>query len=172
MRPYRITADPGRWPRGVDMAQVVRRLGGEAVVVDTSAHVLAREPAPLGEALGEALRKDGVELVLSASAALARRDGEDFVLSSAVDLSRHPSPGPVGVAQPGCSPSCCWHWCRRLPLSLSRSSSSWRCCCPCDGSSCSPFWAHGSAGSAVRGTFLVIPVLSFMALVEDLAELY
>ena len=39
-----------------------------------------REPAPLGEALGEALRRDGIELVLGASATAARRDGEDYVL--------------------------------------------------------------------------------------------
>jgi hypothetical protein len=43
-------------------------------------HVLAREPAPLGEALGEALRHDGIELVLGVHATAASRDGEDFVL--------------------------------------------------------------------------------------------
>jgi dihydrolipoamide dehydrogenase len=42
--------------------------------------VLAREPAPLGEALGEALRRDGIELVLGVHATSASRDGEDFVL--------------------------------------------------------------------------------------------
>ena len=40
----------------------------------------AREPAPLGEALGEALRRDGIELVLGVQAIAASRDGEDFVL--------------------------------------------------------------------------------------------
>jgi pyruvate/2-oxoglutarate dehydrogenase complex dihydrolipoamide dehydrogenase (E3) component len=70
----------GGGPVGVEMAQAVRRLGGEAVVVEGSAHLLAREPAPLGEALGEALLKDGIELVLSANATGARRDGDDFVL--------------------------------------------------------------------------------------------
>ena len=70
----------GAGPVGVEMAQVVQRLGGQAVVVDTGEHVLPREPAPLGKALGESLRRDGVELVLSASATAARRDGEEFVL--------------------------------------------------------------------------------------------
>jgi dihydrolipoamide dehydrogenase len=42
--------------------------------------VLAREPAPLGDALGEALRRDGIELVLGVQATEASRDGEDFVL--------------------------------------------------------------------------------------------
>ncbi len=40
----------------------------------------AEGPAPLGEGLGEALRRDGIELELGARATAARRDGEDFVL--------------------------------------------------------------------------------------------
>ena len=70
----------GGGPVGVEMAQAVRRLGGEAVVIDMAEHVLAREPAPLGEALGEVLRGEGIELVLSANATAARHDGEDYVL--------------------------------------------------------------------------------------------
>jgi pyruvate/2-oxoglutarate dehydrogenase complex dihydrolipoamide dehydrogenase (E3) component len=70
----------GGGPVGVEMAQAVRRLGGEAVIVDMSEHVLGREPAPLGDALGEVLRREGIELVLSANAAAARREGDDFVL--------------------------------------------------------------------------------------------
>ena len=70
----------GGGPVGVEMAQAVRRLGGEVAVVDMSDHLLAREPAPLGEALGEALHREGIELVLSANATAARRDGEDYVL--------------------------------------------------------------------------------------------
>jgi dihydrolipoamide dehydrogenase len=70
----------GGGPVGVEMAQVVRRLGGEAAIVDMSERVLAREPAPLGDALGDALRSEGIELVLSANATAARRDGEDYVL--------------------------------------------------------------------------------------------
>jgi pyruvate/2-oxoglutarate dehydrogenase complex dihydrolipoamide dehydrogenase (E3) component len=70
----------GGGPVGVEMAQAVRRLGGGAVIVDTSEHVLAREPAPLGEALGEVLGREGVELVLSATVTAARGEGEDYVL--------------------------------------------------------------------------------------------
>jgi pyruvate/2-oxoglutarate dehydrogenase complex dihydrolipoamide dehydrogenase (E3) component len=70
----------GGGPVGVEMAQAVRRLGGEVALVDRGEHVLGREPAPLGEALGEVLRREGIELVLSASAEAARRDGEDYVL--------------------------------------------------------------------------------------------
>jgi pyruvate/2-oxoglutarate dehydrogenase complex dihydrolipoamide dehydrogenase (E3) component len=70
----------GGGPVGVEMAQVVRRLGGEAVIIDMAEHVLGREPAPLGEALGETLRGEGIELVLSANVTAARRDGDDYVL--------------------------------------------------------------------------------------------
>jgi dihydrolipoamide dehydrogenase len=70
----------GGGPVGTEMAQAVRRLGGEVALVESAEHVLAREPAPLGEALGEVLRRDGVELVLSVHATAARRDGAHYVL--------------------------------------------------------------------------------------------
>jgi pyruvate/2-oxoglutarate dehydrogenase complex dihydrolipoamide dehydrogenase (E3) component len=70
----------GAGPVGVEMGQAVRRLGGEAVITDMAEHVLGREPAPLGEALGEVLRGEGVELVLSANTTAARREGDDYVL--------------------------------------------------------------------------------------------
>ena len=70
----------GSGPVGVELAQAVHRLGAEVSLVDGSDHVLPREPAALGEALGEALRRDGVELVLGVRASAARRDGEDHVL--------------------------------------------------------------------------------------------
>ena len=73
----------GGGPVGVEMAQVVRRFGGDVVLVEGSGHVLPREAAPLGEALGEVLRLEGVELVLGAHAAAARRDGDDYVLELA-----------------------------------------------------------------------------------------
>jgi dihydrolipoamide dehydrogenase len=65
---------------GVELAQVVQRFGGQAVLVEGSDRVLPREAAPLGEALGEALRRDGIELMLGKHATGARRDGEDYVL--------------------------------------------------------------------------------------------
>jgi dihydrolipoamide dehydrogenase len=70
----------GGGPAGVELAQATTRLGGSATVLDGAPHLLAREPAPLGEALGEELRREGIELVLGAQAKAARRDGEDFVL--------------------------------------------------------------------------------------------
>ena len=71
----------GAGPVGVEMAQAVRRFGGEVVLIEGSRHVLAREPAPLGEALGEVLRRDGIELVLGTHAADARRDGDEYVVA-------------------------------------------------------------------------------------------
>ncbi|HWR46308.1 MAG TPA: NAD(P)/FAD-dependent oxidoreductase [Pseudonocardiaceae bacterium] len=70
----------GGGPVGTEMAQAVRRLGGDVVLVEAAEHVLAREPAPLGEALGEVLRRDGAELILGVRATAARRDGADYVL--------------------------------------------------------------------------------------------
>jgi dihydrolipoamide dehydrogenase len=70
----------GGGPVGVEMAQAVRRMGGEVVLVEGAAHVLSREPRPLGEALAEALRRDGIELALNVHATAARREGEQYVL--------------------------------------------------------------------------------------------
>jgi pyruvate/2-oxoglutarate dehydrogenase complex dihydrolipoamide dehydrogenase (E3) component len=70
----------GGGPVGVEMAQAIRRLGAEVVLVEGAGLVLAREPAPLGHALGEALRRDGIELVLGVRVTTARREGEDYIL--------------------------------------------------------------------------------------------
>lgn len=64
---------------GSEMAQAVRRLGGEVVLV--SDRVLSREPMALGDALAEVLRRDGIEVILGATASATRRDGEDYVLT-------------------------------------------------------------------------------------------
>lgn len=65
---------------GVEMAQAVRRLGGDVALTAGSAHVLPREPRTLGEALADALRRDGIELALGAHATAARREGEHYFL--------------------------------------------------------------------------------------------
>jgi pyruvate/2-oxoglutarate dehydrogenase complex dihydrolipoamide dehydrogenase (E3) component len=65
---------------GVEMAQAVRRLGGAVTLIEGAEHVLSREPGPLGAALGDVLRRDGVALFLGVHARAARRDGEDYVL--------------------------------------------------------------------------------------------
>lgn len=70
----------GGGPVGAEMAQAVRRLGGQVALAEAATHVLAREPEPLGVALGEVLQRDGVELHLGVQATRAHRDGVEFVL--------------------------------------------------------------------------------------------
>ena len=70
----------GGGPVGVELAQAVRRFGGEVAIVEGAGQLLAREPAPLGLALGDVLRRDGVELLLGVRVTGARRDGGDYVL--------------------------------------------------------------------------------------------
>jgi pyruvate/2-oxoglutarate dehydrogenase complex dihydrolipoamide dehydrogenase (E3) component len=70
----------GGGPVGVEMGQAVRRFGAEVTIVDMAEHLLGREPAPLGQALGEVLAGDGIELCLSTNVNAARRDGDDYVL--------------------------------------------------------------------------------------------
>ncbi|HWV86359.1 MAG TPA: NAD(P)/FAD-dependent oxidoreductase [Capillimicrobium sp.] len=73
----------GGGPVGVELAQATRRLGAEVAIVERSERLLAREPAALGDAIAEALRRDGVELVLGAEASAARRDGDEYVVELA-----------------------------------------------------------------------------------------
>ncbi len=70
----------GGGPVGVELAQAVRRLGGEVVVIEGAGQLLAREPAPLGAALGDVLRREGIELVLGVRVVVARQEGGDYVL--------------------------------------------------------------------------------------------
>jgi pyruvate/2-oxoglutarate dehydrogenase complex dihydrolipoamide dehydrogenase (E3) component len=71
----------GGGPVGVEMAQAVRRFGGEVTLAEGAEHLLPREPSPLGEALADALRRDEIEIVLGVHATAARRDGNDYVLA-------------------------------------------------------------------------------------------
>jgi pyruvate/2-oxoglutarate dehydrogenase complex dihydrolipoamide dehydrogenase (E3) component len=70
----------GGGPVGVEIAQIVRRLGGEVVLVEAAAHILPREPPALGNALAESLRQDGIELALGVKAIGARREHDLYVL--------------------------------------------------------------------------------------------
>ena len=106
----------GGGPVGAEMAQAVRRLGGEVALVEAAAHVLAREPAPLGAALGDVLRADGAELYLGVQATAARRDGDDYVLTLAdghelrgdhllVATGRRPRTSGIGLETVGVQPT-------------------------------------------------------------------
>jgi len=65
---------------GVELAQAMHRLGAEVTLVEVAEHVLPREPAALGAALGDALRSDGIDLVLGAQTRAARHDGRLYAL--------------------------------------------------------------------------------------------
>jgi len=71
----------GGGPVGVELAQTVHRLGGGATIVEGSDHLLGREPAALGDALAEVLRRDGIEIALGVTATAARQDGDEYVLT-------------------------------------------------------------------------------------------
>jgi len=73
----------GGGPVGVELGQAVARLGGEVAIVEGMERILAREPAPLGTAVADALRADGIELYCGVHAATASRDGDDYVLELA-----------------------------------------------------------------------------------------
>jgi pyruvate/2-oxoglutarate dehydrogenase complex dihydrolipoamide dehydrogenase (E3) component len=62
------------------MAQAAARMGASVAVVEGMDHVLPREPRPLGDALGEALAADGIELCFGQLASAARFEGGEYVL--------------------------------------------------------------------------------------------
>ena len=97
---------------GVEIAQVVQRLGGQAVLVEGADRLIPREPSPLGEALTKALQRDGIEMHLGVQAAEASRDGDDYVLRLSdgsevrgerllVSTGRHPRVEGIGLETVG-----------------------------------------------------------------------
>jgi len=70
----------GGGPVGVEMAQAVRRFGGDVTIVEQGEHLLPREPRPLGDALGDVFRRDGIELVLGVRTSAARQENDDYVV--------------------------------------------------------------------------------------------
>jgi pyruvate/2-oxoglutarate dehydrogenase complex dihydrolipoamide dehydrogenase (E3) component len=70
----------GGGPVGVEMAQAVRRMGASVALVEGMDHVLPREPKLLGDALGESLQADGIELYFGEHASGVRRDDGEYVL--------------------------------------------------------------------------------------------
>jgi pyruvate/2-oxoglutarate dehydrogenase complex dihydrolipoamide dehydrogenase (E3) component len=104
----------GGGPVGAEMAQAVSRLGGGVVLVEGAEHLLAHEPAPLGEALAEVLRRDGVDLHIGVKVTAARREAEDYVLvledgrelrgdRLLVATGRRPRTGGLGLETAGAS---------------------------------------------------------------------
>jgi pyruvate/2-oxoglutarate dehydrogenase complex dihydrolipoamide dehydrogenase (E3) component len=70
----------GAGPVGVEMAQAVARMGASVAVVEGMDHVLPREPKPLGDALGEALATDEIELCFNQLASGVRHEDGEYVI--------------------------------------------------------------------------------------------
>jgi pyruvate/2-oxoglutarate dehydrogenase complex dihydrolipoamide dehydrogenase (E3) component len=70
----------GAGPVGVEMGQALARLGSSVSIVEGADRVLPREPQALGEALGEALAAEGIELHFGQLASAVTRDGEEYVV--------------------------------------------------------------------------------------------
>jgi len=70
----------GGGPVAIEMAQAVRRLGGEVVLIARAPQLLRREPAALGMALADSLRKEDIELVLGARALLAGHEDSQYFI--------------------------------------------------------------------------------------------
>jgi pyruvate/2-oxoglutarate dehydrogenase complex dihydrolipoamide dehydrogenase (E3) component len=68
----------GTGPVGTEMAQAMARLGASVALVGD--RVLAKEPAPLGEALADAFAAEGIDLVLGQRPSAARADGDRCLL--------------------------------------------------------------------------------------------
>jgi pyruvate/2-oxoglutarate dehydrogenase complex dihydrolipoamide dehydrogenase (E3) component len=73
----------GGGPVGLELGQALARLGASVAIVEGADRLLAREPAPLGEAIADALAADGIELQLGRHVGAARRDAGDYVLELA-----------------------------------------------------------------------------------------
>ena len=70
----------GAGPVGVEMSQALARLGSSVAIVDGEDHVLPREPRQLGEALGEALAKEGIGLHFGQHASAVKREGDEYIV--------------------------------------------------------------------------------------------
>jgi pyruvate/2-oxoglutarate dehydrogenase complex dihydrolipoamide dehydrogenase (E3) component len=66
---------------GVEMAQALVRMGVSVALIEGADAVLPREPRALGDALGEALAADGVELHFGQHATAARLEEGEYVLT-------------------------------------------------------------------------------------------
>ncbi|HEX8857146.1 MAG TPA: NAD(P)/FAD-dependent oxidoreductase [Thermoleophilaceae bacterium] len=70
----------GGGPVGVEMGQVLRRMGARVTIVEHEGRLLSREARPVGEAVAEALASQGVELRLGRAATAARHADGGFEL--------------------------------------------------------------------------------------------
>jgi pyruvate/2-oxoglutarate dehydrogenase complex dihydrolipoamide dehydrogenase (E3) component len=105
----------GGGPVGVEMAQAVARMGASVALVEGQDHLLPREPKPLGEALGEALTSEDIELCFGQHASAVRVEDGEYVLEFdardelrgdrlLVATGRSPRVGDIGLESVGIEP--------------------------------------------------------------------
>jgi len=70
----------GAGPVGIELGQMLARLGSRVTLVDVFERPLPRENPQVGELVERALAEDGIELLLSHKAVAVRRDGDERVL--------------------------------------------------------------------------------------------
>ena len=106
----------GAGPVGVEMAQAVTRMGASVAIVEGMDHVLPHEPKPLGDALGEVLAGEGIELCFGEHASAVRFEDGEYVLELPargelrgdrllVAAGRRPRVEGVGLESVGIEPS-------------------------------------------------------------------
>jgi len=71
----------GGGPVGVEMGQAFSRMGASVTIAESEDHLLSKEARSAGEALGDALEAEGIELRLEAKATAAERHGDGYALA-------------------------------------------------------------------------------------------
>lgn len=105
----------GGGPVGVEMGQVFARMGTHVTIVEGHQRLVPREAPPIGEALAEGLRAEGIELRLGSHASSAERDRDQYVLGFEggdelrgekllVATGRRPRTGDIGLDSLGIEP--------------------------------------------------------------------
>lgn len=105
----------GAGPVGVEMSQALARFGAQVTLVGHGTRVLPREAPGVGEAVGKALRADGID-VRFGDAMKAEIDGADYVLTLAdgtvlrgdrllVATGRSPRVDDIGLETVGIEPT-------------------------------------------------------------------
>jgi dihydrolipoamide dehydrogenase len=103
---------------GVEMAQAWKRLGARDVtIIEASARLLSMQEPFAGEQLGEALRAEGITVIVESRAVAAERDGRDGPVRLRLDtgqvvegdellvaVGRRPQTGDIGLDTIGLEP--------------------------------------------------------------------
>jgi len=66
---------------GVEIAQALRSFGCEVAIIEGGPHLMAREPAALGELLAERFAADGIDVILGLHATAFRMDAGEYVVT-------------------------------------------------------------------------------------------